>query len=174
MNESKSQRSTLNSQVSTRKSEQRRQDARELGALGYAQELFRTMGGFSNFAISFSIISILTGAVTLYSHGLVMGGPAEMAFGWPLVSLFTLAVALSMAELASSIPTSGAMYHWACRLGGTGWAGSRRGSTSSGSWRRLSAAVTDTLMRICGHLLGPWNTACRTAGAERSDAVSQP
>jgi hypothetical protein len=59
-------------------------DARELRALGYAQELFRTMGGFSNFAISFSIISILTGAVTLYEHGLVMGRPAEMAFGWPL------------------------------------------------------------------------------------------
>jgi amino acid transporter len=98
-----------------------RDDARELGALGYAQELFRTMGGFSNFAISFSIISILTGAVTLYSHGLVMGGPAEMAFGWPLVSVFTLAVALSMAELASSMPTSGAMYHWSCRLGGSGW-----------------------------------------------------
>ena len=96
-------------------------DVRELNALGYAQELFRTMGGFSNFAISFSIISILTGAVTLYSHGLIMGGPAEMAFGWPLVSLFTLAVAVSMAELASSMPTSGAMYHWACRLGGKGW-----------------------------------------------------
>lgn len=96
-------------------------DVRELNALGYAQELFRTMGGFSNFAISFSIISILTGAVTLYSHGLVMGGPAEMAFGWPLVSLFTLAVAVSMAELASSMPTSGAMYHWACRLGGKSW-----------------------------------------------------
>ena len=96
-------------------------DVRELNALGYAQELFRTMGGFSNFAISFSIISVLTGAVTLYSHGLIMGGPAEMAFGWPLVSVFTLAVAVSMAELASSMPTSGAMYHWACRLGGKGW-----------------------------------------------------
>ena len=96
-------------------------DARELSALGYAQELFRTMGGFSNFAISFSIISILTGAVTLYSHGLVMGGPAEMTFGWPLVSVFTLSVALSMAELASAMPTSGAMYHWASRLGGIGW-----------------------------------------------------
>jgi len=96
-------------------------DTRELNALGYAQELFRTMGGFSNFAISFSIISILTGAVTLYSHGLVMGGPAEMAYGWPLVSAFTLTVALSMAELASAMPTSGAMYHWACRLGGKGW-----------------------------------------------------
>jgi len=96
-------------------------DARELGALGYAQELFRTIGGFSNFAISFSIISILTGAVTLYEYGLSMGGPAEMAFGWPLVSLFTLAVALSLAELASSLPTSGTMYHWASRLGGKGW-----------------------------------------------------
>ena len=96
-------------------------DARELHALGYAQELFRTMGGFSNFAISFSIISILTGAVTLYEHGLVMGGPAEMAFGWPLVSIFTLAVALSMAELASALPTSGTMYHWSSRLGGKAW-----------------------------------------------------
>ncbi|MEW6125473.1 MAG: amino acid permease [Acidobacteriota bacterium] len=97
------------------------EDARELGKLGYAQELFRTMGGFSNFAISFSIISILTGAVTLYGHGLAMGGPAEMAFGWPLVTLFTLTVALSMAELASSLPTSGAMYHWSSELGGKGW-----------------------------------------------------
>jgi amino acid transporter len=105
-----------------RGSQQRREDdAHELRALGYAQELFRTMGGFSNFAISFSIISILTGAVTLYEHGLVMGGPAEMAFGWPLVTLFTLTVALSLAELASSLPTSGTMYHWASRLGGKGW-----------------------------------------------------
>src|SRR5207247_8564661 len=74
----------------------------------------------SNFALSFSIISILTGAVTLYQHGLTMGGPAEMAFGWPLVAMFTMTVALSMAELASAVPTSGAMYHWACRLGRSG------------------------------------------------------
>src|SRR5437588_9355991 len=100
---------------------QRRQDERALRRLGYAQELFRTMGGFSNFALSFSIISILTGAVTLYGHGLTMGGPAEMAFGWPLVTLFTLVVAVSMAELASALPTSGAMYHWSCKLGGKSW-----------------------------------------------------
>jgi len=97
------------------------QDSQDLGKLGYAQELFRTMGGFSNFAISFSIISILTGAVTLYGHGLIMGGPAEMAFGWPLVTVFTLAVAMSMAELASTLPTAGAMYHWSSKLGGKGW-----------------------------------------------------
>ncbi len=100
---------------------QLRDDARDLGALGYAQELFRSIGGFSNFALSFSIISILTGAVTLYQYGLVMGGPAQMAFGWPLVAVFTMTVAASLAELASAVPTSGATYHWACRLGGKAW-----------------------------------------------------
>ncbi len=93
----------------------------ELGKLGYAQELFRTMGGFSNFAIGFSVVSVLTGAVTLYDYGLKMGGPAEMTIGWPIVAFFTMFVALSMAELASSLPTSGAMYHWSCELGGKAW-----------------------------------------------------
>ena len=78
------------------------------------------MGGFSNFAISFSIISILTGAVTLYGYGLEMGGPLEMTLGWPLATIFTLTVAASMAELCSAYPTAGAMYHWAADLGGPG------------------------------------------------------
>src|SRR5262250_2795714 len=97
-----------------------RVDEQELGKLGYAQELFRSMGGFSNFAISFSIISILTGAVTLYGYGLEMGGPLEMSLGWPLATLLTLTVAASMAELCSAYPTAGAMYHWAADLGGPG------------------------------------------------------
>jgi amino acid transporter len=96
-------------------------DRADLSRFGYAQELFRSMGGFSNFAISFSIISILTGAVTLFGYGLEMGGPLEMTAGWPLATLFTLAVAASMAELCSAFPTSGAMYHWAAHLGGPIW-----------------------------------------------------
>lgn len=95
-------------------------DAEDLGRFGYVQELFRGMGGFSNFAISFSIISILTGAVTLYGYGLEMGGPLEMTAGWPLATVFTLILAASMAELCSAYPTSGAMYHWATALGGVG------------------------------------------------------
>lgn len=81
------------------------------------------MGGFSNFAVSFSIISILTGAVTLFDYGLAMGGPLEMTLGWPVATLFTLTVAASMAELCSAYPTAGAMYHWAADLGGpvSGW-----------------------------------------------------
>jgi amino acid transporter len=80
------------------------------------------MGGFSNFAISFSIISILTGAVTLFDYGLQMGGPLEMTLGWPLASVGTLFVALSMAELCSALPTSGGTYHWSAELGGPTWA----------------------------------------------------
>jgi amino acid transporter len=96
------------------------QDRADLGRFGYAQELFRGMGGFSNFAISFSIISILTGAVTLFGYGLEMGGPLEMTLGWPLATVFTLVVAASMAELCSAYPTAGATYHWAADLGGKG------------------------------------------------------
>src|SRR3982751_6018070 len=98
------------------------QDVEDLRKLGYAQQLFREMGGFSNFAISFSIISILTGAVLLYGYGLKFAGPIINSVGWPVVSLFTLCVAASMAELASAYPTAGGLYFWAFRLGGRGWA----------------------------------------------------
>src|SRR5688572_9720302 len=101
--------------------EQIQQDARDLERLGYAQQLFREMGGFSNFAISFSIISILTGAVLLFGYGLKFAGPIINTVGWPVVSLFTLCVAASMAELASAYPTAGGLYYWSLRLGGRGW-----------------------------------------------------
>ena len=98
------------------------QDVADLKSLGYTQQLFREMGGFSNFAISFSIISILTGAVLLYGTGLKFAGPVINSVGWPLVSLFTLLVAASMAEIASAYPTAGGLYFWSYRLGGKGFA----------------------------------------------------
>ena len=101
--------------------DQASRDAAALRALGYRQELRRSFGGFGNFALSFSIISILTGAVTLYGHGLLNGGPLVMSLGWWLVTLGTLPVALSLAQLASSYPTAGALYHWSTLLGGPAW-----------------------------------------------------
>src|SRR5215813_4042399 len=98
------------------------QDMRDLHRLGYAQQLFREMGGFSNFAISFSIISILTGAILLFGFGLRFAGPLANSVGWPLVSIFVLMIAASMAELASAYPTAGGLYFWAFRLGGVRWA----------------------------------------------------
>lgn len=100
---------------------QLRKDAEDLHRYGYAQQLLRDMGGFANFAISFTIISILTGAIVLFGHGLNYGGPAVNGLGWLIVSAFTLLVVASMAEIASAIPTAGAMYHWAALLGGPGW-----------------------------------------------------
>ncbi|MBM2851372.1 MAG: amino acid transporter [Anaerolineales bacterium] len=98
------------------------QDIRDLHKLGYAQQLFREMGGFSNFAISFSIISILTGAILLYGYGLKFAGPIINTVGWPLVSIFVMIIAASMAELASAYPTAGGLYFWAHKLGGHRWA----------------------------------------------------
>jgi amino acid transporter len=79
------------------------------------------MGGFSSFALSFSIISVLTGVVTTYDVAITGGGPAALGIGWPVASAGTLLVALAMAELASAFPTAGAMYHWSAVLGGPGW-----------------------------------------------------
>src|SRR5581483_8912220 len=101
--------------------DQRAKDEADLERFGYAQQLLREMGGFANFAVAFTIISILTGAITLYGQGLSFGGPAANGYGWPLVCVFTLAVAASMGEIASAIPTAGAMYHWSSLLGGPGW-----------------------------------------------------
>jgi amino acid transporter len=98
-----------------------REDVQDLHRLGYAQELFRTMGGFSNFAISFSIISILTGAVILYDYGLAWAGTAAVVIGWPLVTLFVLPIAASMSELASAYPTAGGLYYWASKMKDKNW-----------------------------------------------------
>ncbi len=97
------------------------QDIKRLHGLGYAQELFRAMGGFSNFAISFTIISILSGAVTLFYLTTINGGYTTASIGWPLVTIFVVIVALGMAELASAYPTAGGLYYWASKLGGPGW-----------------------------------------------------
>ena len=97
-------------------------DRQTLNRLGYAQQLFREMGGFSNFAVSFSVISILTGTVLLFGYGLRYGGPAINTIGWPIVSVFVLCVAASMAELTSAYPTAGGLYYWSFRLGGRRWA----------------------------------------------------
>lgn len=102
-------------------------DERHLAELGYTQELNRSWSGFSNFAISFSIISILAGCFTSFGLGWNNGGPAAIAWGWPIVSAFILVIGVCLSELVSAYPTSGGIYWWASKLGGpkagyyTGW-----------------------------------------------------
>lgn len=96
-------------------------DVQTLHRLGYAQELLRRMSGFSNYAISLSIICILSGGVTSFHLGLCSVGGGAIGLGWPLACLFALAVAATMGQVASAFPTAGGLYHWASLLGGKGW-----------------------------------------------------
>ena len=102
-------------------------DERRLAELGYKQELSRTWSGFSNFAISFSIISILAGCFTTFYFGWNNGGPIAISIGWPVIAALILVIGFCMSELVSAYPTSGGIYWWASKLGGikagyyTGW-----------------------------------------------------
>ena len=103
------------------------EDEKHLARLGYKQDLNRSWSGFSNFAISFSIISILAGCFTNFGAGFNNGGPISISWTWPILGAFILIIGFTMSELVSAYPTSGGIYWWAAKLGGpmagffTGW-----------------------------------------------------
>jgi amino acid transporter len=96
-------------------------DEARLKELGYDQTLNRGWSAFQNFAISFTIISVLAGCFTTYGQAWNNGGPIAISWGWPIICTLILTVAFSMAEMASSYPTAGAIYWWSARLGGRRW-----------------------------------------------------
>jgi len=97
------------------------EDTKQLHSMGYAQELSRRMSGFSNFAISFTIICIIAGGITSFQLGFSAAGGASIGIGWPVACGFSLIVAASMGQIASAYPTAGGLYHWASILGGRGF-----------------------------------------------------
>src|ERR1700752_5077128 len=131
------------------------EDVRTLQRLGYAQDLARRMSGFSNYAISLSIICILAGGVTSFHLGLCSVGGASIGLGWPLASLLALAFAATMGQVASAFPTAGGLYHWAAILGGRGWGWAT-------AWFNLVRLVTVLAASNVGtyecvtSALGPW------------------
>ncbi|MCC9308798.1 amino acid permease [Kitasatospora sp. RB6PN24] len=132
-------------------------DEQRLRELGYTQELARSLSGFSNFAVSFSIVSILSGCLTLYGYGMITGGPALITWGWPLVGAMTLCVGLAMAEICSSYPTAGGLYFWAAKLAGrnapayswiTGWCNFMGGVAVTASVDYGAATFTNALLDL--------------------------
>ena len=95
------------------------EDRAVLHSLGYAQELERDLSTFSNFAISFSIISILAGGFTSFWIGAVYGGPLVVTIGWLIVGFFSLCVGMAMGEICSAYPTAGGLYFWSAKLART-------------------------------------------------------
>ena len=137
-------------------------DERTLRSLGYKQELRRGMGAFSNFAISLSIICILAGGVTSFHQGLSSVGGAAFGLGWPLVCLFSLAVAATMGQVASSFPTAGGLYHWASILGGKGWGWATAWLNLLGMVAAL-AAINLGALRFTLDSLGPGRASATVA-----------
>ena len=107
--------------TTSRPAETQDADSQRLAELGYKQDLQRAWSSFSNFAISFTIISVLAGCFTTYFVAWNNGGPIAISWGWPIICGLILLVAFSMSELVSAFPTAGGIYWWACELGGTGW-----------------------------------------------------
>ncbi len=96
-------------------------DKQVLHKLGYAQELSRRMSGFSNFAISFSIICILAGGISAFPAAFNSAGPGGAFWIWLIGGALAMSVAWGMGQIASSFPTAGGLYHWSSHLGGKGW-----------------------------------------------------
>ena len=130
------------------------EDVAVLHSMGYAQELLRRMSGFSNFAISFSIICILAGGITSFQLGLSSVGGAAIGIGWPLSCLLSLAMAMSMGQVASAFPTAGGLYHWSSILGGRGWGWATAWFNLVGLITVLAAINVGTYAFIAGSL-GP-------------------
>ena len=97
------------------------EDMKVLHGMGYAQELSRSMSKFSNFAISFSIICILSGGINSFAQAISSVGGAGAGIGWIVGCLLSGMFALAMAQIASAFPTAGGLYHWASILGGRFW-----------------------------------------------------
>lgn len=127
-------------------------DIRTLSQFGYRQELSRVLGGFSNFALSLSIICILAGGLTSFHVGYCSVGGAAIGIGWPLMGLLSLAVAATMAQIASAFPTAGGLYHWASLLGGRGWGWVTAWFNLLGLMTVLAAINVGTVQFITGGL----------------------
>jgi amino acid transporter len=97
------------------------EDKKILHSMGYAQELSRSMSKFSNFAISFSIICILSGGINSFAQATSSIGGAGAGIGWIFGCVVSGMFALAMAQIASAYPTAGGLYHWSSILGNRGW-----------------------------------------------------
>lgn len=130
-------------------------DIDTLRRLGYRQELARRMSGFSNYAISLSIICILAGGITSFHQGLCSVGGAAIGLGWPAASLLALAFAATMGQVASAFPTAGGLYHWASILGDRGWGWATAWFNLAGLITVL-AAVNVGAFQFGFQALAPW------------------
>ena len=112
--------------TSTPHSAEHERDSADLAQFGYKQELKRSLGLGSSFAVAFSYISPSTGIFTLFALGLTTIG-GVFIWTWPVVAAGQFLVALNFAEVSSHYPVAGSVFQWTKYLASrtyswfTGW-----------------------------------------------------
>src|SRR5215469_6471682 len=101
----------------TQASSGQERDSADLARFGYSQELKRSLGLGSSFAVAFSYISPSTGIFTLFFLGLTTIG-GVFIWSWPIVAIGQLVIALGFAELSSHYPVAGSVFQWTKYLSG--------------------------------------------------------
>ena len=158
-------------------------DVQVLNGMGYAQELARSMRGFSNFAISFSIICILAGGITSFQLAYSVLGGFGVVVGWIVGMAFALVVACSMAQIASAYPTAGGLYHWSSTLGGRGWGWATAwlnllglvfvtAAVNVGAYTLFTQLILTNLLGIDVSAWGPYQQAAGVALIAASQALA--
>ncbi|KAF3933549.1 hypothetical protein ABW19_dt0201610 [Dactylella cylindrospora] len=96
-------------------------DEEALYALGYKQEFKREFSLWTTFCVSFAVLGLLPSFASTLYYGMGYAGTAGMVWGWIIAMIFIQCVAMSMAELCSSMPTSGGLYYAAAVLAPEGY-----------------------------------------------------
>ncbi|KAF9038687.1 APC amino acid permease [Panaeolus papilionaceus] len=120
-----------------------RADDQKLAELGYKSEFRREFSRLETIAFAFSIMGVIASVSSTLSFGLVNGGHVGMVWGWFIPSCFVMTIALVMAELASSMPTSAGLYYFSAKLAPPQWA-------PLASWITGWANVTGQVTLVCG------------------------
>jgi amino acid transporter len=74
-----------------------------------------------SFSFCFTAVAVISSTSLEFEYGFSTGGPAVIVWGWIICSFFSVIVGLSMAEICSSYPSAGSVYHWAGMLAPPGW-----------------------------------------------------
>ncbi len=90
----------------------RTDDGYVMAIIGKKEQLVRRFGFLSILALSTTLLSSWEAVAGVFYAGLYNGGPVSLVYGMILSFIGTLALASSLAEMASSTPIAGAQYHW--------------------------------------------------------------
>lgn len=118
--------------------------------MGYKPELARNRSVLQVTFMCFILSSVPFGLCTTFYYSLAAGGPADIIWGWVLISFLILCVAISLAEITSVYPTAGGVYYQTFVLSPL-WC--RRVASWICGWSYVAGNITITLAVNFGNAL---------------------